>query len=84
MKALLLSLLLFTATSFTLNTYESSYALDEAQSTVLICTGKYSKRYHKVENPECRGLKSCTGELKKVPVMDAKKKGLTACGFCYR
>lgn len=84
MKTILLGLLLFTATSFTLNTNESSASLDEAQSTVLICTGKYSKRYHKVENPECQGLKSCKGEHKKVPVMEAKKKGLTACGFCYR
>lgn len=51
------------------------------ESTVLICTGKYSKRYH---NSMCKGMKACKGERKRVSLSDAKKMGLTACGYCYK
>jgi thioredoxin-related protein len=53
----------------------------DAEQTVIICTGKYSKRYH---NSMCRGMKSCRGEQKKVSLSEAKKLGLTACGYCYK
>lgn len=49
------------------------------ESTVLICTGKFSKRYH---NSMCKGMKTCKGERKRVSLSDAKKMGLTACGYC--
>lgn len=49
------------------------------EATVLICTGKYSKRYH---NSMCKGMKACKGERKRVSLSDAKKMGLTACGYC--
>lgn len=49
------------------------------ETTVLICTGKYSKRYH---NSMCKGMKACKGERKRVSLSDAKKMGLTACGYC--
>lgn len=55
-------------------------ASNESKATVLICTGKYSKRYH---NSQCRGMKACKGEQKKVSLSDAKKIGLTPCGYCY-
>lgn len=51
------------------------------ESTVLICTGKYSKRYH---NSMCKGMKACKGERKRVSLSEAKKMGLTACGYCYK
>lgn len=51
------------------------------ETTVLICTGKYSKRYH---NSMCKGMNACKGERKRVSLSDAKKMGLTACGYCYK
>ena len=60
---------------------ENNKAVKETGSTVLICTGKYSKRYH---NSHCRGMKSCKGDKKKVSLSEAKKMGLTACGYCYK
>lgn len=51
------------------------------ETTVLICTGKYSKRYH---NSMCKGMKACKGERKRVSLSDAKKMGLTACGYCFK
>ena len=48
---------------------------------VYVCTGKYAKRYHCDEN--CRGLGSCKGEIRLVPISTAKKQGKTPCGYCY-
>lgn len=49
--------------------------------TVIICTGKYSKRYHAYM---CKGMKACKGDVKKVKLSEARKKGLTPCGYCYK
>ena len=54
---------------------------DEKDPTAIICTGEYSKRYHK---SICRGMKSCKGETKKVTLSEAKKRKLTPCGYCYK
>ena len=51
------------------------------EEKVYICTGKYAKRYHCDEN--CRGLGSCKGEIRLVPISTAKKQGKTPCGDCY-
>lgn len=48
---------------------------------VYVCTGKYAKRYHCDEN--CKGLGSCKGEIRLVPISTAKKQGKTPCGYCY-
>ena len=53
----------------------------QKETTVITCTGKYSKRYH---NKICKGMKNCKGETKKVPLSEAKKQGLTPCGYCYK
>lgn len=45
---------------------------------VYICTGKYSKKYHLVK--KCRGLSNCKSEIKKVTLIEAKKKK-TLCGW---
>ena len=50
---------------------------------VYICTGPQSKCYHK--NEFCRGLKSCSKEIKKVTLTEAKEKyHRRACGYCYK
>ena len=51
------------------------------EEKVYICTGKYAKRYHC--NEDCRGLGSCKGEIRLVPISTAKKQGKTPCGYCY-
>ncbi|MDR0824964.1 MAG: hypothetical protein LBN74_07695 [Prevotella sp.] len=61
--------------------YEHSELLAPGEQTVLICTGQYSKRYH---NSMCRGMKACKGDSQKVSLSEAKRKGLTACGYCYK
>jgi hypothetical protein len=50
-------------------------------ATVMICTGKYAKRFH---DHKCRGLKSCKGEIRTVTLEKAKRGGYTACGYCYK
>jgi len=53
-----------------------------AKDTVYICTGPQSKRFHK--SPECRGLSSCSKEIKAVSIETARKMGRTPCGWCYK
>ena len=52
----------------------------------LICTGKYSKSYHKdykSPNQYCRGLKACKAEIKRLPADQAKTKRSDPCDFCF-
>ena len=83
MKAL--HLIFISLFSLTISAENKSVSIQEIsntnEATVLICTGKYSKRYH---NSQCRGMKACKGEQQKVVLSDAKKMGLTACGYCYK
>ena len=53
---------------------------DRYGSTVYVCTGGYSKRYHATE--DCRGLFRCRGEIIEMSVDEAKKNGRTACRIC--
>jgi hypothetical protein len=58
---------------------------DKDSTTVMICTGKYSKHYHtSPPSSKCKGMKACKGERKKVSLTEAKKMGLTPCGYCYK
>lgn len=52
----------------------------QQEKTVIICTGKYSKRYH---SKICKGMRNCKGDTKKVSLSEAKAAGLTPCGYCY-
>ncbi|MDR3059515.1 MAG: hypothetical protein LBU84_15440 [Prevotella sp.] len=79
MKSLAVITMFFVLSSFASS--GNNKPVEEAETTVLICTGKYSKRYH---NSQCRGMKSCRGDKKKVSLSEAKKMGLTACGYCYK
>ena len=58
-----------------------AFAANENSNTVYICTGPQSKRYHKTA--DCRGLRSCSKEIRKVTLEYAKKIGRTPCGYCY-
>ena len=60
---------------------EANASEQKKEEKVYICTGKYAKRYHKKEN--CRGLKSCKGDIEYIPLSEAKKQGKTPCGYCY-
>ena len=52
---------------------------DQNQS-VYICVSKGAKKYHYKKN--CRGLNSCSHEIKKVTISDAKGKyNKTLCGW---
>ena len=48
---------------------------------VYICTGHSATKYHKVQN--CRGLNSCSGEVKAVTEATAKNNGREKCLICY-
>ena len=45
--------------------------------TVYICTGPYAQRYHGKKS--CRGLKNCSGSIKKVTLDEARQLGKTPC-----
>ena len=69
MRTLSALILLLTLTSFSNNKNHIDTGYSQ-ESTVLICTGKYAKRYH---NSFCRGMNACKGEQKKISLSDAKK-----------
>jgi hypothetical protein len=49
---------------------------------VYICTGSYSKCYHKTD--KCEGLEYCSKEIKKVTKEDAVNKyNRKPCKYCY-
>lgn len=47
------------------------------QSTVFICKGKSSERYHL--NKSCRGLSNCSTDTYAVSISEARKRGRTLC-----
>lgn len=49
---------------------------------VYYCTGPKSKKFHKTN--KCKGLKYCSGELRKCSKEEAYKKGFTPCRYCYK
>jgi hypothetical protein len=52
-----------------------------ANSQVYICTGPYSKAYHKTS--ECMGLSRCSGDIEGVSEDEAIEEGRHKCHFCY-
>ena len=54
---------------------------NSGEKKVWICTGPYSKRYHR--DLDCKGLQSCSGDTKLVTISDAEEMGRTPCGYCY-
>jgi hypothetical protein len=52
----------------------------------LICTGKYSKSYHKdykYDDDYCKGLKSCKADIIRLPRVQAISLRSDPCDFCY-
>ena len=52
-----------------------------SNSRVYICTGPYSKAYHKTS--ECMGLSRCSGDIEGVSEDEAIEEGRHKCHFCY-
>ncbi|MDO6807398.1 hypothetical protein Q4603_02210 [Zobellia galactanivorans] len=50
-----------------------------SETTVYICKGKGSKKYHYVKN--CRGLSRCSTRIYQVPLHQAKEIGRGLCGW---
>ena len=49
---------------------------------VYICTGPTAYAYHKTDT--CKGLRRCTGDIKKISLEQAKKENRKACKLCYK
>ncbi len=64
-----------------LPTQEYAYA-NTQENIVYYCTGPRSKKFHKTN--KCKGLKHCSGELRKCSKEEAYKKGFTPCRYCYK
>ena len=56
-------------------------SVKKTEANVYICTGPQSKRYHKTSS--CSGLRNCSGQVKKVTLVEAKKMNRTPCKICY-
>lgn len=56
-------------------------ATEDNGDEVYVCTGKYAKRFHCDE--DCKGLRSCRGEVVTMSIEEAEEQGLTPCGYCY-
>ena len=80
MKKIVTLLILSFAVSYTSNTAEIPQ--NSAATTVYICTGSSSERYHATS--DCRGLRNCGGEIKAIPLDAAQEMGRTPCKICYR
>lgn len=76
-KILLMLLLTFSLQSVGNSTYDAA-----AEKVVYICTGPKAKVFHRTER--CKGLNKCSGEIKKVPLKDARDMGRRPCKMCCR
>lgn len=56
--------------------------VQSSETYVYICTGAYSKKYHKTSS--CKGLENCSKSIKKVTENSAIEKGRTKCKICYK
>ena len=59
-----------------------SLTLSASGPMVYICTGPKSECYHKTST--CRGLKKCSGDIKKISLDEAKEMRRRPCGYCYK
>lgn len=57
------------------------YSSNNEAREVYICTGPQSKVYHK--HDDCKGLRSCSKDIKKVTLDKAKSMNRRACKWCY-
>ena len=59
----------------------SASSCGSSDSSVYICTGPYSKAYHKTA--DCMGLSRCSGDIEGVTESEAIDEGRHKCHFCY-
>lgn len=79
MKKLLLSLaFILIAGTATQTAFEVSA---KKETTVYVCTGPKSKRYHATSS--CKGLNRCSRDIVSMPQSEAAQKGFTPCKICY-
>lgn len=55
-------------------------SLSGCSKSVYICTGDYSKRYHKTD--DCYGLSNCRAQIKEISISKAERMGRTPCEKC--
>ena len=70
----LISLMMFMALVFAVPSAQGNAGLETAKAaseSVYICTGPSATKYHSKHN--CRGLRKCSCEIKKVSVASARK-----------
>ena len=54
---------------------------DDDGDYVYICTGPYSKKYHKTE--DCMWLENCSEDIERISIGEAEDMGRTPCKGCY-
>lgn len=59
-----------------------SFCPSNQSEGVYICTGPTAYAYHKTA--ECKGLRRCTGDIKKISLGQAKAENRKACKLCYK
>lgn len=57
-------------------------ATHQTETYVYICTGPYADKYHSKSN--CKGLRNCSADIKRVTQSYAEKKGRKKCKLCYK
>ncbi|MCQ2311595.1 MAG: hypothetical protein MJZ64_07605 [Paludibacteraceae bacterium] len=58
-----------------------AFCLSSCEKKVYICTGPQSKCYHKKKH--CRGLRSCSGDIKQITLDEAQHMHRRECHYCY-
>lgn len=59
---------------------------DHSEKYYLICTGKFSKSYHKdYQSPSeyCKGLRSCKADIERLAVDEARRFRSDPCDYCF-
>jgi len=81
MKLFLLSffILLISLDTTTYNQIAKNIKNKASESTVYVCTGPSSKKYHFTKS--CRGLSRCSKDIVKVTLGKAKEMKRTLCGW---
>ena len=57
------------------------YTEEYAEDMVYVCTGGSARRYH--NEPDCRGLSRCQGDIEEMTIEEAEDDGKTPCKICY-
>ena len=61
--------------------FTSFISCTSSDSRVYICTGAYSRAYHKTS--DCMGLIRCSGDIEEITKSETIDEGRHKCGFCY-